>query len=85
MFAPEIKSAASSIAVSTCWIVDFGVTKSFLPLESIVGHYGNFWIFGGFCVIAFGFVARQVFETKGLTLNEIQDKLNRRKPLAPLI
>lgn len=82
MFAPEIKSMASSFAVSACWIVDFGVTKSFLPLESIVGNYGNFWIFGAFCVIAFVFTAMVVFETKGLTLIQIQDRLNRRKDSA---
>lgn len=79
MFAPEIKSIASSIAVSACWIVDFGVTKAFLPLEAVVGSYGNFFIFGGFCVIAFVFTSLVVFETKGLSLQEIQDYLNGRK------
>lgn len=78
MFSPDIKSMASSFAVSACWIVDFGVTKSFLPLEQYVGSYGNFWIFGAFCVIAFFFTWFFVFETKGLTLDEIQDQLNGR-------
>jgi Sugar (and other) transporter len=76
MFAPEIKSNASSIAVSTCWIVDFGVTKAFLPMASIFGDYGNFFIFSGFCMLAFVFVVKQLFETKGLTLSQIQEKLN---------
>lgn len=79
LFSPDIKSVATSVAISMCWIVDFGVTKAFLPLESIVGTYGNFWIFGGFCVAAFVFVLSQVFETKGLTLNEIQAKLERKR------
>lgn len=78
MFAPEIKSVASSFAVSACWVVDFGVTKAFLPLESVVGSHGNFWIFGVFCIIAFVFTWMVVFETKGLTLDEIQDRLNGR-------
>lgn len=82
MFASEIKSTASSIAVSACWVVDFCVTKAFLPLESVVGSYGNFWIFGGFCVVAFIFTSTVVFETKGLSLQEIQDKLNGRKSQA---
>jgi Sugar (and other) transporter len=79
MFAPEIKSMASSIAISACWTVDFAVTKAFLPLETVIGSYGNFWLFGFFCVIAFVFTATMVFETKGLSLNEIQDRLNGRK------
>lgn len=78
MFSPDIKSMASSFAVSACWIVDFGVTKCFLPLEQYVGNYGNFWIFGAFCVIAFVFTWVFVFETKGLSLDEIQDRLNGR-------
>lgn len=78
MFASDIKSTATSIAVSACWFVDFCVTKSFLPLEAVVGSYGNFWIFGGFCVIAFIFTSIVVFETKGLSLQEIQDRLNRK-------
>jgi MFS family permease len=75
MFAPEIKSLACSIAVSTSWIVDFAVTKSFLPLEAVVGNYGNFWIFSTFCVIAIFFTKAKFFETKGLSLNEIQRRL----------
>lgn len=81
MFAPEIKSVASTIAVSACWIVDFAVTKAFLPLETVIGSYGNFWLFGGFCLIAFVFTWTMVFETKGLSLSEVQDKLNGRKSL----
>ena len=80
IFAPEIKSMAISIAVSACWISDFAVTKLFLPLESVVGNYGSFWIFAGFCVMAFIFTYMVVFETKGLTLLEIQDRLNGRNP-----
>lgn len=79
MFAPEIKSSATSIAISAGWIVDFAVTKAFLPLETVIGSYGNFWLFGAFCVIAFIFTATMVFETKGLSLSQIQDRLNGKK------
>lgn len=79
LLSPEIKSMASSIAIAACWLVDFSVTKAFLPLENVFGNYGNFWIFAGFCVLATVFTSLVVFETKGLTLNEIQDRLKRRK------
>jgi facilitated trehalose transporter len=78
IYAPEIKSIACSITVSASWIIDFAITKSFLPLETYVGSYGNFWIFAGFCVLGFIFTRIKVFETKGLTLSEIQDRLKRR-------
>lgn len=79
MFSPEIKSVASSLAVSACWIVDFIVTKSFLPLEAVIGNYGNFWLFGAFSICALIFTMTVVFETKGLSLSEIQDRLNGRR------
>jgi SP family facilitated glucose transporter-like MFS transporter 8 len=77
MFAPEIKSPAVSFAVAVAWITTFVVTITFLPLEGIIHTYGNFWLFSGFCIIAFFFTAIFVFETKGLTLNQIQLELNK--------
>lgn len=79
MFSPETKSVSTSLAVSACWIVDFIVTKCFLPLESVIGNYGNFWLFGGFSMVAMVFVCTVVFETKGLSLSEIQGRLNSRR------
>lgn len=76
MFSPETKSVSTSLAVTACWIVDFIVTKCFLPLESVIGNYGNFWLFGGFSLVAMVFSCTVVFETKGLTLSEIQGRLN---------
>ena len=78
MFAPEIKSLACSITVSASWLADFGITKSFLPIADHVGIYGNFWIFAVFCIFGFIFTSRKVFETKGLSLAEIQNRLNER-------
>jgi MFS family permease len=78
MFAPEIKSLACSLAVSLSWVVDFFITKSFLPVEAYVGNYGNFWIFAVLSVFGFIFTKKKVFETKGLSLMEIQNRLNGR-------
>jgi MFS family permease len=77
MFSPEVKSTAVSFAVCVGWLGSFVVTKAFLPLESIIHIYGNFWLFSGFCAIALIFTATFVFETKGLTMNQIQLELNK--------
>lgn len=79
MFAPNIKPVASSMATSVCWIFGFIVTKWFSLLQDIIGSYGAFWLFGVFCVIAFVFTLTFVMETKGLSLQQIQDRLNGRK------
>lgn len=78
MFPPNIKSVASSIVTSICWILGFAVTKWFSSLELAIGSYGAFWLFGVFCCAGFFFVMFIVMETKGLSLQQIQDKLNGR-------
>lgn len=77
MFGPEIKSTAVSFAVCIAWLGSFTVTVTFLPLETIINMYGIFWVFSGFCALAFTFTSLFVFETKGLTMNQIQLELNR--------
>lgn len=76
MFSPEVKSNASSIVATTCWIIGFLVTKYFSTMDEALGTHWSFWIFAIFCVIAFVFVSTLLFETKGLTMKQIQDKLN---------
>ncbi|XP_059218707.1 facilitated trehalose transporter Tret1 [Stomoxys calcitrans] len=75
MFPANVKSIASSIVASTCWMCGFLVTY-FYPALDALGTYYAFWLFGIFCVVAFFFVLFVVMETKGLSLQEIQDKLN---------
>lgn len=78
MFPSNIKSVASSIVTSVCWVIGFAVTKWFTTLEDAIGSYGAFWLFGLFCVVAFIFTLTTVMETKGLSLQQIQDRLNGR-------
>ncbi|BFF92931.1 facilitated trehalose transporter Tret1 [Drosophila madeirensis] len=75
MFPANIKSSASSIVASTCWTLGFLVTY-FYPALDALGSYYAFWLFAGFMVVAFFFVLFVVMETKGLSLQEIQDRLN---------
>lgn len=78
MFAPEVKSVASSIVASVCWICGFLVTQFFGSISTALGAHWSFWIFAVFCSCAFAFVVFIVIETKGLSLQQIQDKLNGR-------
>lgn len=75
MFPANIKSIASSMVASTCWILGFLVTY-FYPSLDALGAYYAFWLFACFCVAAFFFTLFVVMETKGLSLQEIQDRLN---------
>lgn len=76
MFSPEIKSKASAIVAGTAWFLGFCVTRWFNSVDAAIGTHWAFWIFGISCVIAFIFTFTIVIETKGLTQQQIQDKLN---------
>jgi len=78
MFPTNVKSIASSIVASSCWTLGFLITRFYPPINEL-GSYYAFWFFAGCCVAAFFFTLFVVMETKGLSLQEIQDRLNRKK------
>lgn len=79
MFPSNVKSIGSSVVASTCWVFGFLVTRFFSTLDEAVGSHWTFWIFGIFCAMAFAFTYTFVIETKGMSLQQIQDKLNGKK------
>ncbi|XP_055850155.1 facilitated trehalose transporter Tret1-like [Episyrphus balteatus] len=82
MFPGNVKSIASSIVASTCWIFGFVITRYYPALDALGAFYA-FWLFGIFCALGFFFVILVVMETKGLSLQQIQDKLNCKKEDKP--
>ncbi|EDW70801.1 facilitated trehalose transporter Tret1-2 homolog isoform X1 [Drosophila virilis] len=81
LFATDIKGFAGSIAGTTNWVLAFVVTKTFKNLNDGLGNGGTFWLFAGVTLVGVIFVFLAVPETKGKSLNEIQQELagNRNK------
>ncbi|XP_030571757.1 facilitated trehalose transporter Tret1-2 homolog isoform X1 [Drosophila novamexicana] len=81
LFATDIKGFAGSIAGTTNWVLAFIVTKTFKNLNDGLGNGGTFWLFAGVTLVGVIFVFLAVPETKGKSLNEIQQELagNRNK------
>ncbi|XP_064545466.1 facilitated trehalose transporter Tret1-2 homolog isoform X1 [Drosophila montana] len=75
LFATDIKGFAGSIAGTTNWVLAFVVTKTFKNLNDGLGSGGTFWLFAGVTVVGVIFVFFAVPETKGKSLNEIQQEL----------
>ncbi|XP_053619872.1 facilitated trehalose transporter Tret1 isoform X2 [Plodia interpunctella] len=75
LMATEVKAVAAPMATAVCWTLSFLVTRYYGPIASAVGLYTAFWIFGICCVVAFFFSMIVVPETKGKSLQEIQDIL----------
>jgi len=72
IFPNGIRGAAVSIAVSALWIACFLVTFTFPVLNRALGSAGTFWLYSAVCAAGFVFVWLRVPETKGKTLEEIE-------------
>ncbi|XP_032598795.1 facilitated trehalose transporter Tret1-2 homolog isoform X3 [Drosophila grimshawi] len=83
LFATDIKGFAGSIAGTTNWVLAFVVTKTFKNLNEGLGTGGTFWLFAGLTLVGVIFVFFAVPETKGKSLNEIQQELAGNSNLEP--
>jgi MFS transporter, SP family, xylose:H+ symportor len=79
MFPNAIKGKAMGIAVAAQWIANLLVSASFKVLDgnsvlnAMFNHGLAYWVYGGMSVLAALFVIRYVPETKGRSLEAIQD------------
>jgi len=69
----KIRGRAMSLAVFSNWLANFIVTTSFLTLLKSLGSTYTFWLYGLIAVIGWIFIYIKVPETKGKSLEEIQD------------
>lgn len=76
MFEANVKSKASGITVCICWLLAFFITRFSDDLSAMAGNYTLFWVFAVCCVVAVLFTVLILPETKGKSLQEIQDELN---------
>ncbi|CAL8087044.1 unnamed protein product [Orchesella dallaii] len=77
---PHIKGLASGIVTITRWILGFAVTFLFQWLMAVVGPHMCYWFFCICCLIGGIFVLALVPETKGKTLDEIQQSFGASPP-----
>lgn len=75
IFSSNIKSSATSVISTICWVTGFLSTKYFPALVDAVGMGSSFWIFSAVCAVSIPFIQILVLETKGKTLHEIQEAL----------
>jgi hypothetical protein len=76
IFPNRMRASAVSISVAILWIASFGLTYSFPILNRSVGTSGAFLIYAGICFAGAVFVASTVSETKGRSLESLEDGEN---------
>jgi sugar porter (SP) family MFS transporter len=70
-----IRGAAMSVATIANWAANFVVTISFLTIKNAIGAMGVFLLFGCLTLVALLYFWREVPETKGRSLQEIERDL----------
>ncbi len=72
IFPSRVRGRAVAAATAVNWFSAFLVSEFFLTLIDAIGTSATFWLFAAFSVIAFVWIWRKVPETKGRSLEEIQ-------------
>lgn len=75
LFPLRARGRALSVAASTNFLSNILVTITFKYLLDALTPSGAFGLYGALCIVSLIFVKARVFETKGLTLEEIEQKL----------
>jgi SP family galactose:H+ symporter-like MFS transporter len=70
----RVRGRAISVATAVNWLSAFLVAQFFLSLVDAIGESTTFFLFAALCVVSFVFVWRLVPETKGRSLEEIQER-----------
>lgn len=73
IFPNRVRGLASSVAILSLWGAYFILVFTFPILAETLGTYGPFWMYAVICLIGFFFVLSKVRETKGKTLEEMED------------
>ena len=71
------RSTAISIATATNWIFNLFVSLTFLTFADNLGQPGTFGFYAGFSVLGLIFVVFLVPETKGRSLEDMEDLFQR--------
>lgn len=72
IFPNNIRGVASSVAIVSLWIAYFILVFTFPILAEHLGTYGPFYLYAVICVLGFLFIKYKVIETKGQTLEQLE-------------
>ena len=64
-----------AVAVGALWIACFILTYTFPILNAKLGPAGTFWLYAVICVAGFVFIFFKLPETKGKTLEQLENDL----------
>jgi sugar porter (SP) family MFS transporter len=75
IFPNAVRGTAMSIAVFALWSGCFTLTYTFPAMARRLGAAGAFWVYAVVCVAGFAFILLRLPETKGKTLEQVEQEL----------
>ncbi|KAK9874915.1 hypothetical protein WA026_005731 [Henosepilachna vigintioctopunctata] len=75
-FSPEAKDVSMALGILFGGLSGFVTTFLFERVQNAIGLGETFFIFAGLCLVTVVFIIVFLIETRGKTLEEIQDELN---------
>ena len=73
IFPSQVRGKAVAVAAAVNWGAAFVVSVTFLSLINAIGEVATFLLFAVMCVLAFVWIRAKVPETKGKSLEQIQE------------
>jgi MFS transporter, SP family, xylose:H+ symportor len=77
IFPNRIRASAVSVSVATLWVASFVLTYTFPLLNQSLGTSGTFFVYAGICFAGAAFVSLAVRETKGRSLEMLEQTSTR--------
>src|SRR5215217_2503706 len=74
----EVRGKGSATGSITHWVLDLIIASTVLTLINTITETGTFWLYAAFGIIGILFFFRIVPETKGRSLEDIEEELERR-------
>ena len=75
IFPTKVRGVAMAVATFALWAGCFTLTYSFPILNNALGSSGTFWIYSGICLASFIYFIKYIPETKGVSLENLENKL----------
>ena len=75
IFPNRIRGVAMATCTFALWVGCCTLTFSFPSMNAALGSSGTFWVYSAICACAFVFLLRRCPETKGKTLEELEEEL----------
>jgi len=77
MFPVKIRAMAMAVSTFSLWTACFVLTYTFPLLNTGLGAYGTFWLYGIICFLGYLFLRIYLPETKGKSLEQIESELTK--------